>query len=112
MHTERPTVALHQDFKVTTRLCRLHDAEGILASRYRHCGGIVTRDLQKHPTVWTTLIRLPGRVQEAWPVPQTSRHLFGITHGLAYSLQWLLVRVIHLDIGRDTAVVPRSQAIQ
>src|SRR5262249_33692607 len=97
---------------VTAGLRCLHDAKGILASWYWYVGGIVTRDLQKHPAVRATLIRLPGRVQEAWPVPQTRRHLFGITHGQADGLQWLLVRVIHLDVGRDTAIVSRSQAAE
>src|SRR5207249_5119042 len=77
-----------------------------------YVGGIVTRDLQKHTTVRATLIRLPSRVQEAWPVPQTRGHFLGITHGLADGLQWLLVGVVHLDVGRDTAIVPRSQAVE
>src|SRR5262249_40715058 len=98
MHTERPTVARHQDFKVASCLRRLHDAKGILASRYWHVGGIVTSDLHKHPTVRTTLICLPRRVQEAWPIPQTRRHFLGITHSLTYSLQGLLVGIVHLDI--------------
>ena len=58
----RPTVALHEDFKVTAGLRRLHNTKGILASRYWHVGGIVTGNLQKYPTVRAPLVRLPGRV--------------------------------------------------
>src|SRR5262245_5604722 len=112
MHTERPPVALYQNFKVTTRLRCLYDTEGIPASRYGHVSGIVTGDLQKHTTVRTTLVCLPGRVQEAWTVAQTRRHSLGIAHGLAYGLQWLLVCIVHLDVGRDTTIVSRSQAVQ
>src|SRR5512145_333410 len=98
MHLERPTVARHEDFKVTASLRRLDNAKGILASRYWHVSGIVTGNLQKHTTVRATLVRLPGRVQEAWSVSQTRRHVLGIAHGLAESLQWLLVCVVHLDV--------------
>src|SRR5262245_13327976 len=105
MDTERPTVALHQDFKVAAGLRRLHDAKTISASRDWHVGGIVAGNLQKYAAVRTTLVRLPSRVQEAGPVPQTCCHLLGIPYSLADGLQRLLMCVVHLNVGRDTEIV-------
>src|SRR5215813_1368767 len=112
MDAERPPVTLHQDLEVSPCLCRLHHPKGILASRHWYIGGIVTGDLQKYPAVRTTLIGLPGRVQEAWPIPQTRRYLLAIAYLLADGLQCLLVSVIHLDVGRDAEIISRAQAMQ
>src|SRR6266446_3779521 len=112
MDAERPTVTLHQDLEVSPCLCRLHHPKGILAPRDRHTSSIVTGALQKHTTVRATLIRLPGRVQEAWPIPQTRRHFLAIAYCLAHSLQWLLMCVVHLDVSRDAEIISHSQAVQ
>jgi hypothetical protein len=91
VHTERPTVALHQNCKIAACLRCLHDTEAIPASWYWHVGGIVTGNLQKHTTVWAAkmLAHLHGQSRStsyrsrtvAFSCPALRVHLASATCG-------------------------------
>ena len=51
-------------------------------------------------------------MQEARAVAEARRDLLRIADRLSHSLQEHVVRGIHLDVGQDTEIVPRLQAVQ
>src|SRR5215468_8146240 len=109
MDSQGSAPAFRQNLKVSTRLCCFHDAERVLLAGNGQVVRVLASQLQKHSCVRASLVRLSGRVQEAWPEAETGRHMLFVADGMANGLQLLLVCIAHLDIADNRKVVPRFQ---
>src|SRR5579864_7183893 len=65
MHSQGAAAALHEHLKISTRLGRFDDSEGILLPGHSKVGRIVAGDLQEDARIRPALVRLASGMEEA-----------------------------------------------
>src|SRR4030095_5037939 len=112
MYPQGATLALQQHVEVASRLGRFDDAECVLLPGHGNIERIVAGELQEDTGVRSTLVCLPGRVQETRSEFQTRRDTRRAEDLIADRLQLALVRVVHLEVGEQREVVAGAKSIQ
>src|SRR5713101_6011528 len=105
MDAERASTSVRQHLKVAARLGRLHHPETEFLSGYFKIRGIRAGDLQKDPSVWPSLVSLPGGMKEAGTEADASGHPGSVANQVANRLEYFLVRLIHLVICQQREVI-------
>src|SRR5579863_1516722 len=111
MHAQRAPSALGEDLEVATRLSRFYNSKRIFLAGHWQLDGIVAGDLQEYSGVRAAFVRLAGGVQETRAESQARCHAFFVAHGVAQSLQRLLVLSVHLDVAQRGEVVASLDAV-
>ena len=64
--------ALHERAEIPERLGLLQDAERVRLAGNREINRVVGHNLKEYARVWTTFVKLPGRMQETWSIADRS----------------------------------------
>src|SRR6185503_15590829 len=112
MYPQGATLALQQYVEVASSLGRLHDAECVLLPWDGNIEGVIASELEEDTRIRSTLVCLPGRVQEARSEFYARRDTRRAEDLIADRLQFALVRVIHLQVGEQREVVAGAKSIQ
>ena len=81
MNSEDTPSAFDQDLEITTGLEAVQLAEAQALAWDGEVGSAVRGELQKHPSVGTSLVELSGGVQEPRPVAERGRYPLPISPG-------------------------------
>ncbi len=110
MHTQGAAAAIGEDLEISAGLRTFYHSERVFLTGDRYVSRVVTRDLQKYAAVGAAFVGLSGRVQKTRAEAEASSNAFGITNGVANSLQLRFVGLVHLNVAKQGKVVACTNA--
>src|SRR5450755_4309854 len=112
MDSKRTSMAVRQNLEISARLRRLHNPERILLLRNGQIVRFIASDLEENTRVRAALVSLTRAVQEARAEAENARHILCLQNLGAHLLQYLFVFGKHRDVGKQTEIVARVNAVQ
>ena len=112
MHAQCPPVTFRQHLEIPSGLCGYDHAEGVFWPGTGTSAAVVAGDLQEHARIRSTLVCLPGGMQESRAETQAGCRALFVSYQMTHCLQTGFVLVIHLNVCKQGEIVSHTDATQ
>ena len=105
MYSQGAAAAFGEHLEVSPSLRRLDHAKRVFLAGHRQVSSVVASQLQNHPAVGATFVRLTGGMKKSRTKLQAGGHSLFVTQNVAQFLQEHLMLGVHLDVSQQRKIV-------
>src|SRR6476660_2538237 len=109
MDSQCAAAAFGEHLEVSPSLRSLDHAKRIFLAGHWQVSSVVASQLQNHPAVGATFVRLTGGMKKSRTKLQAGGHSFFVTQNVSQFLQEHLMLGVHLDVSQQRKIVAATR---